>query len=229
MNGKEYLIRRATAKPPLTGDFDAPQWRHADVADVTSFHPRSSADHRPRTEAKILHDDDGLYVIFRVHDRYVVCTRRENQTLTSNDSCVEVYFEPFPGKKGYFNFEMNCGGALLLFYVIDPTRCSPGIFRHKHIVPQSLIDTMRIYHSMPKTLEKEIAEPVEWTVEYFIPHALMEAYVGTLAPAGERTWRGNFHKCADDSSHPHWASWSAIGETLNFHVPATFGTFRFEP
>ena len=224
----EYLIRRATAKPRLIGDFDAPEWSHAGVADIASFHPQSS-EHRPRTEAKILHDDDGLCVIFRVRDRYVVCTRTENQSLTSKDSCVEVYLEPFPGPKGYFNFEMNSGGAILLFYILDATRCNPGIFRHKHIVPQSLIDTMRIHHSLPKTLDKEIAEPVEWTVEYFIPYSLMEHYVGKLPPAGERVaWRGNFHKCADESSHPHWASWSPIGEALNFHVPSTFGTFRFD-
>jgi len=224
----EYLIRRVAAKPPLAGDLGAPQWRHADVAEIASFHPRSS-DHRPQTAVWMLHDDDGLYVRFHVRDRYVVCTRTENQSLTCKDSCVEVYLEPFPGQKGYFNFEMNCGGTLLLFYVIDATRSPAGIFRHKHIVPQSLIDTMRIHHSLPRTLEKEIAEPVEWTLECFIPYSLMETYVGKLPPAGERgAWRGNFHKCADDSSHPHWASWSPIGEALNFHVPSTFGTFRFE-
>ena len=94
--------------------------------------------------------------------------------------------------------------------------------------PQRLIDTMRIYHSLPRTLGREMTEPVEWSVEYFIPNSLFEYYVGRLPPGGERRWRGNFHKCADESSHPHWASWSPIGEKLNFHVPRTFGSFRFE-
>jgi hypothetical protein len=225
---KEYLIRRVRGqKPELKGLWDSPAWRDADVADVASFHPQSS-DHRPTTRAKILHDDEGLYVIFHVADRHVVCTRTENQSLTSKDSCVEIYLQPFPGEKGYFNFEMNCGGALLLFYVIDPTRNNPGIFRYKHIVPESLIDTMRIYHSLPKTLAAEITEPVEWTVEYFVPYSLLEAYVGQLPPPEKRNWRGNFHKCADESSHPHWASWSPIGDELNFHVPKYFAPFQFE-
>src|SRR4051812_17800470 len=106
----QYLIRRARArvKPELKGLWDGPAGAHADVAEIASFHPASHPDHQPRTEAKMLHDDEGLYVIFRARDRYVVCTRTANQSLTSKDSCVEVYFEPFPGQKGYLNFEMNC-------------------------------------------------------------------------------------------------------------------------
>jgi len=224
---REYLIRRVREKPQLQGTWDGPAWAHAEVAQIASFHPAGS-DHRPQTRVKMLHDDDGLYVIFRVEDRYVVCTRSENQTLTSKDSCVEVYLQPFPGQKGYLNFEMNCGGALLLFYILDPVRSNPGIFKHKKIVPQRLIETMRIYHSLPQTLPAEIDGPVEWTVEYFVPCSLFEEYVGPLPAAEERRWRGNFHKCADDSSHPHWGSWSAIGEELNFHLPKYFGEFRFE-
>src|SRR5206468_13091489 len=142
-------VRRARQQQPeLQGNWNGPAWRDAGIADVASFHPASS-DHRPKTEAKILHDDDGLYVHFRVQDRYVVCTRTENQSLTSKDSCVEVYFQPFPDK-GYLNFEMNCGGTLLLFYVTDHARDPATIFREKVEVPQSLIDTMRIDHSLPR-------------------------------------------------------------------------------
>jgi hypothetical protein len=222
----EYVIRRAAVEPELLGLWDGPAWRDAGVAEVASFHPASS-DHRPQTQAKIHYDDAGVYVIFRVRDRYVVCTRDRHQSLTSKDSCVEVYFQPKPGEKGYLNFEMNCGGALLLYYITDPTRHEPTIFKQRVIVPQAQIETMRIYHSLPKTLPAEITEPVEWRVEYFIPWSLFETYAGPVRPVAGTSWRGNFHKCADESSHPHWASWSPIGEPLNFHVPKYFGTFRF--
>src|SRR2546423_451757 len=103
-----YRIKRATVRPELKGLWEGSAWTGAGVARVDQFHPASS-DHRPHTEAKVLYDDEGLYVQFRVADRYVICTRTENQSLTSKDSCVEVYFQPFPDK-GYLNFEMNCGG-----------------------------------------------------------------------------------------------------------------------
>jgi len=173
----------------------------------------------------VLYDEAGLYVIFRAQDRYVICTRTEHQTLTSKDNCVEVYFQPFPDR-GYLNFEMNCGGALLLFFITDPTRVEQGIFRRKEIVPKSLIDTMQIYHSLPSYIPIEITEPLTWTVEYFIPHSLFETYLGPLGAPETRSWRGNFHKCADESSHPHWGSWSPIKE-FNFHVLEYFAPMSF--
>jgi hypothetical protein len=221
----EYLIHRARVKPELAGEFNGPAWSQAEVARIASFHAKSSA-HRPQTEAKLLHDEDGLYVIFHVHDRYVCCTRSVHQSMTCQDSCVELFIAPGPA--GYFNFEMNCGGTMLLFYITDPARGPKRGFKEIVEVPIEQIETIRTYHSMPKTLEAEIVEPVEWVVEYFVPWKLFERYAGPLGPAEARRWRGNFYKCAGDSSHPHWGSWSPIGEALNFHVPAHFGEFRFE-
>jgi hypothetical protein len=48
-----------------------------------------------------------------------------------------------------------------------------------------------------------------------------------LGKIGGQSWRGNFFKCAEEISHPHWASWSPVDE-LNFHLPRCFGTIHFE-
>src|SRR5262245_53224530 len=76
-----YVIKRAQTRPTFSGDWSSPPWRDANVARINSF--RSESGHKPVTEARVLYDSDGLYVIFRVHDRYIVCTRTEHQTLTS--------------------------------------------------------------------------------------------------------------------------------------------------
>ena len=220
-----YEIRRARATPELRGNWDGPAWGEAQVAAIDFFLPESS-EHHPRAEAKVLYYDAGLYVHFRVFDRYVLCKRVYHQEITAKDSCVEVYFEPFPGQKGYLNFEMNCGGALLLFYITDPTRTPRTIFKERLIVPDALLATMRIAHSLPEQIENEIADPVNWWVEYFIPNGLFEHYVGPLGEPSQRTWRGNFFKCGDESSHPHWASWSPVHE-FNFHVPKYFQAMTF--
>ena len=41
-----------------------------------------------------------------------------------------------------------------------------------------------------------------------------DQYFGDIQPTLSRGWRGNFYKCADESSHPHWASWAPIGPEL---------------
>ena len=103
-----YEIRRARVTPEFRGDWDGPAWRDAQVASINFFLPESS-DHHPRAEAKVVYDDSGLYVHFRVFDRYVVCKRVYHQEITAKDSCVEVYFEPFPGQRPVVSLAFRIG------------------------------------------------------------------------------------------------------------------------
>src|SRR4051812_37801616 len=91
-----YLIRRASSRPESRGDWDGPAWRAADVLDVASFHPTSS-NHRPRTRAKLLYDDAGVYLLFHVADQYVKCVETHHQGRVWRDSCVEFFVQPKPG------------------------------------------------------------------------------------------------------------------------------------
>jgi hypothetical protein len=216
-----YLVRRAKTRPKLDDE-----WPDADVGRIAHFHVASS-DHRPVTTFRMLYDDDGIYIAFHVRDRYVLCRRNEHQSMVCKDSCVEAFLQPRPDH-GYFNFELNCGGAMLLYYVRDPQRLPTGGMKEWVRVPAELLDRIEIATSMPrgKTFE-EIEPPTEWRVAFFVPIEIFERYVGPLGPPSTRRWRGNFYKCADESSHPHWASWRAIGEKLNFHAPEFFGDIRF--
>lgn len=221
-----YRVREAKIKPGLNGDWDGPAWQQADTCAIEHFHAESS-DHRPVTRARLLYDDTGIYVIFSVDkDRYVRCAHTGYQALAWVDSCVEFFIQPRPDK-GYFNFEMNCGGNLLLHY---NTKVPPSADRYaKHAsVPWEVGKGIKIYHSMPEVVLPEREEETDWCVEYFVPFTVFEVYVGSLGPVAGQEWRGNFYKCADESSHPHWATWAPIGEELNFHQPRFFGTIRFE-
>jgi len=221
----QYNVIRAAITPEFQGLWDGPAWNRAGVATISHFHEKSSS-HHPQAQAKLMYDDRGIYVMFRVRDRYVVCRHTEPQSPVCKDSCVEAFLQTKPGA-GYFNFELNCGGAMLLYYVTDATRINGGIKGYRE-VESSLLKTIRIYHSMPSKLDKELEGPVDWTVEYFVPNKVFEAYDGPLEAAGERACRGNLYKCADGSSHPHWGSWAPIGEALNFHVPEFFQPFVFQ-
>jgi hypothetical protein len=174
---------------------------------------------------RLLYDADGIHGIFQVHDQYVRCERTNYFDEVWKDSCVEFFAQPKPDR-GYFNFEFNCGGAFLCSYIVDPER-RPGGFKEFTKVPPDLGRTIRTWSSLPKRVEPEITEPVEWALRFFVPLALFEHYVGPLNELREQDWRGNFFKCADETSHPHWASWSPVDQ-LNFHRPNCFGTIRFE-
>ena len=142
------------------------------------------------------------------------------------DTCVELFIQP-KKDRGYFNFEINCGGTMLLYCIDDPTRENGDFRRYAKVSPEhaAMID---IATTMPRTTPVEITEPVEWSLALRIPFAMMEPYVGPIGDVRGQTWRGSRYKCGDQTCHPHWASWSPIGEKLSFHQPEKFGELSFE-
>jgi hypothetical protein len=219
-----YCVRRAAAEPPI-GKWNDPVWEGADTLKVDHFYAQSS-DHRPVVRARLLHDQRGLHVLYDVKDRYVVAVNQGYQTPVCKDSCVEFFLQP-RGDKGYFNFEINCGGQMLLYYIED-ARKAPGGFAKYTKLPDADMDLVRIEHSLPEVVRPERTEPTDWWMQAFIPWELFERYTGGITPVSGSAWRGNFYKCADGSSHPHWASWSVVEGQLNFHKPEYFGEVRFE-
>jgi hypothetical protein len=219
-----YTIRRVRAQPEFRGEWDGAAWGHANVLETAHFHAKSS-DHRPRTHAKVLYDDSGIYVLIRVADRYVKSVETHHQGRVWLDSCVEFFVQPTANN--YFNIEVNCGGAILMYSMPIPPRGPDGKFAGHRVLTPDELAMIRVYHSMPKATPIEIAGPVEWCVEYFVPNALLERYVGPLDSPAQRRWRGNFYKCGDDTSHPHWASWNPI-ERFDFHQPECFAPLVFE-
>jgi hypothetical protein len=219
-----YTVYPTKIAPPLIAGWEDPVWRRAQVAEIDHFHPASSS-HRPVARARLLYDERSFYLQFRVLDRYVRCTRTQYQEPVFRDSCVEFFVRP-KTSAGYFNFETNCGGVLLLSYIEDPTRTSEGFAKFTPVA-QEHGQCIRIEHSMPRVVFPEQAGPIDWQVGCQIPLNVLEAYVGPLGTLHGQVWLGNFYKCADESSHPHWASWSPIGEELNFHRPDCFAPIQF--
>jgi hypothetical protein len=199
-------------------------WRKADTAELTRFRPEGSA-HRPRVQVRLLYDDAGLYGLFNVRDRYVRAVVTKYQGPVCTDSCVEFFVKP-KKRSGYFNFEFNCGGALLVFYITDPARTKKG-FKKFVKLPRKDGAQVRIFHTLPKTVDPEIAARKQWRLGFHIPFALLEKYAGPLGEPAGQSWTGNFYKCGDKTSHPHWVSWSPVTR-LAFHLPECFGPLRFE-
>ncbi len=212
---RQYLVRRAASSAAA-----------GESLRIDQFRPEGS-DHRPRAVATVTYDQVGLRVVFVVADRYVRCVHSEPQSAVCMDSCVEFFVRPRPDR-GYFNFEANCGGALLAFYITDWRRLGAErkLAGFSPLMAEEIAQ-IQISASLPGRVEPEIIEPVEWRLEMFIPFKVLAKYVGPLGDLPGQCWRANFYKCGGDTSHPHWAAWNPVSE-LNFHVPAEFGELKFE-
>src|SRR5262245_41860808 len=109
----QYVVRPAHQKPALDMNWLSPAWQQAEVARVNDFHPESLSRH-PVTNARVLYDNDYIYVHFHVQDKHVQSVHTKYQDSVCKDSCVEFFVRP-KENAGYFNFEFNCGGTMLLY------------------------------------------------------------------------------------------------------------------
>ena len=116
---------------------------------------------------------------------------------------------------------------MLLYFIEDSSLTPTGLAKYTP-VPEKAASLVSTAHSMPPMVQPERTEPTSWWLTCRIPFELLEAYVGPIEIKGQDRWRTNFFKCASDSRHPHWASWNAIGQELNFHQPRHFGDLIFE-
>ena len=102
-NGYECLY---TSKPiEIDGQLDEPQWQRAKLIDfmipVTHKKPLS------KTEARILWDNDCLYVGFKAYDKDMYSYFTERNSHTCYEDVLEIFLKPIPTEEPYYNFEIN--------------------------------------------------------------------------------------------------------------------------
>jgi hypothetical protein len=220
---KSYKVRRTDKPITINADWDKPVWQSVNSINLKCSMGKQP-EYSPVTRAKLRWDEQYVYVIFQVQDKYVKATATEYNEQVCKDSCVEFFFTPDQNtKKGYFNIETNCIGTILMRY-------QKGINTDVHPLESDVLDKIKIATSLPKgePIEEEIGKPVNWTLEYALPWRILCDYINVAEPAAGVKWRANFYKCADDTSNPHWFTWSKIPlEKPNFHVPEYFGYLEF--
>jgi len=220
-----YRIAYIKAEGGDWTDWTAPCWSNIEALYIDHFHRRSDQ-HRPTVDVKVRRDTDALYVIYRVRDEYVVAIHTEPQSNVSQDSCVEFFVQPTTFG-GYFNFEMNCIGAIRAEHRPDSTfilDSDPQV----HGLDSEDLKQIEVVSSLIEPIPRQSTEPAIWMLAIRIPFNVFKRYVGPLEMDEGATWRANFYKCADGSSRPHWASWAPLGKVLNFHAPERFGVLIFE-
>ncbi|MBX3436893.1 MAG: carbohydrate-binding family 9-like protein [Planctomycetaceae bacterium] len=219
-----YRVARVKPTDSVDARWDGEFWQAIEPLELRHF-MGERPEHFPRVQAKLAYDDESVHVIFRVEDRYVRAVAKQHQDAVYRDSCVEFFWTPGDDiSQGYFNLEMNCGGTMLLHAHPFPGQ------KTKRLADADLA-RIEVAHSLPKIVDPEITDPTVWTVAYRLPIRMFQAYFpGEIRMPGPGvTWRANLYKCADDSSHPHWLTWSPVDfERPDFHRPQSFGTLEFQ-
>ena len=157
-----YTIKRAASTIALDMPWDSELWQSANELKVDYRFDRGGT-YKPDVRIRMLYDDNRICGMFQVKDQYVVARARHNQEQVCRDSCVEFFVQPVNAER-YFNFEMNCGGTILLYHIKD-------LFNKEYdLVPESDLCTIERFHTLPKFIDEEITEPVYDDAKLFYWH-----------------------------------------------------------
>ena len=216
-----YTVRKSSVPVDISAAWDSEMWQNAEIAKIEyHFADRNQHGFVPEVALKMLHDGKRICGLFQVHDQYVIARKTADQQQVCQDSCVEFFVKP-AGSERYFNFEINCGGTLLLY---DIKNLFEKDFEQ---IPQAELDTVERFHTLPHIIENEITDPVTWYLGFAIPVEFFVNRTGVSAELSGQQWTANFTKCADHCSHPAWLSWQKLSRCA-FHLPDEFGKLIFE-
>jgi hypothetical protein len=171
----------------------------------------------PDVSVQVAWNEHELFLQYKVKEQSVKAEIAKNNGRVWTDSCVEFFLSP-EGNDEYYNLEMNCIGVALLGF-----RKKGQQSEH---ADDNLIDSIRRISSLGNQPFSERKELTEWQITMGLPWEVF--FKHRIRNASGKKMRGNFYKCGDELSIPHFVSWTRIKtEKPSFHEPAFFGGLEF--
>ncbi|MBC8108242.1 MAG: carbohydrate-binding family 9-like protein [Anaerolineae bacterium] len=103
-----YVCPRAPSPITIDGKLDDPAWQAARwTHDFVDIEGPSKPAPRFRTRAKMLWDDENLYVAAELAEPHVVATLTEKNSVIYHDNDFEIFIDPDGDNHNYYEFEMN--------------------------------------------------------------------------------------------------------------------------
>jgi hypothetical protein len=228
---KRYTCPRGT--PTIDGRLDDPAWARAPWTD-SFVDIRGAAAPRPRfaTRAKMLWDDDFLYIAAELEEPNIWATLTAHDSVIFRDNDFEIFLNPTGDTLKYFEFEMNALNTVWDLFLSKP-------YRHGGKADNSWeIPGLRTAVAIDGTLNNPADADRRWTVEIAFPWSAFRDRSGKGRPFPGEEWRINFSRVEwqtrivdrkyekiPKTPEDNWV-WSPQGE-INMHIPERWGYVRF--
>ena len=173
---------------------------------------------RQQTSAALYFDDEMLTIVFAGIDDRVVATHRQHDAPLYEEDVVEVFLAPARLEE-YFEIEVNPLGT-----TFDARIESPDGVRST-----MKTDTGWTCEGLFAGIRRDIAGRIAGaTLDVVI--RIPFASLGRATPADGETWRGNLFRIdRDPALGDDFLAWQpTMRKPPDFHVPAAFGTLRFQ-
>jgi hypothetical protein len=231
---RSYVCFRAPQPPAGDGRMEGLAW---EAAPWTDPFVDIEGDRRPRplyeTRAKMLWDDECLYIGARLEEPHVWGTLTEKNSIIFNDNDFEVFIDPDGDNHNYYEFEINAMGTIWELTLEKPYKDGGPAVHGTNIAG------LRSAVHIDGTLNDPSDTDRGWSVEIAIPWKGLAPYgAASLPPRDGDLWRMNFsrvewrheiigghYRRVPDTSEDNWV-WSPQG-VIDMHCPERWGFVRF--
>jgi hypothetical protein len=211
----QYSVKRATAAIMPDGILDEEDWKVAPAFGDFVF-PWYTSGEKEQTEAKMLWDDDFLYLSFVCRDLHIWADHYNTNSSVSTDDAAEIFWNPSPDTQGnYYQFEMNCIGNVLSVY-------------HNGASVRPVILVPHIGRVIDGSVNKDSDADTLWVLEVAIRFTdYPEIPRSHLVPQAGDMWRINLNRCGG-KTNLQYSQWSPSPTAQpQFHSPDDFGQIYF--
>jgi hypothetical protein len=238
---QKYICYKTNEIITIDGKLIESSWSKAEwTDDFVDIEGSSKPVPRYRTRAKMLWDDNYLYIAAEIDEPDIWTTLTQRDTVIFYDNDFEVFIDPDGDTHRYSEFEMNASNTVWDLLLIEPYRDTKGA-----AVNGWDIHGLKTAVSINGTLNKPGDKDKNWTVELAFPFkSLGEIAEINVPPEDGDQWRlnfsrvewktevidGKYKKLIDPSTgkslpEDNWV-WSPQG-IVNMHYPEMWGYIQF--
>lgn len=212
----EYVCYRAAQPIIVDGWLDDPSWPGAPIVDLMVAD--TGAKPKQRTTARLLWDDDMLYVGFHCQDTDIWGVTTERDRDIYNQEVVEVFVDADRDDFGYIEIEVSPLNAVLDLFMLNRDDRKRGLWDWRS-------EGLRTAVNVDGDPGRRGTGDRSWTVEMAIP---MSDFMTAphLPPHPGDVWHFNLYRIDRAQDGDEYSAWSPPGR-LNYHTPARFGRLLF--
>ena len=207
----------------IGGKLDDPAWQKAPwTSDFVDIEGTAKPMPRFRTRAKMLWDDNYLYIAAELEEPNVTGTLTKHDSVIFKDNDFEVFIKPLPQTESYYEFEMNALNTGWDLFLPKPYSESGK--------PDNSWDIagLKTAVAVQGTLNHFGDTDRGWTLEIAYPLTAFNSRQQVPPPKAGTVWRINFSRVEWKPGNPkedNWV-WSPQG-VINMHVPDRWGYLHF--
>lgn len=217
-----YVCARTSGEIKIDGVLDEADWKNAaGTAEFVDISGAGFPKPKFRTTAKMLWDDEFLYVAAEMEEPDLRASLTEHDSIIYRDNDFEVFLDPDGDGKNYFEIELNAFNTVFDLMLDKPYRAG-GNFLTQWNCP-GLKTAVRCAGTLNDASDKDAG----WGVEMAIPRKALTLNFDNPLQAG-KCWRVNFSRVEwlkKGGSEENWV-WSPTGK-IDMHMPDRWGYVFF--